>query len=284
LAASGKVDCVALAVVDAGHARATADVLDRRIAVFAEKPLARTLEEARALCQAARASGAPAAVNFSKRNAPAVGLARRLVGEGRVGRVTGARISYLQSWLVSDDWGRWDVTPRWRWRVCAELSTEGVLGDLGSHIFDTVRFLLGEVAGARCSATALTRDPCHPSRPGAPDSFAAVLELSGGAVVTASASWRAAGHLDDFAFEVSGDAGALSVDLSVSRDTVKLYDPGARRWVEIAGRPELSTYERFVEAVRGGGAGEPGFEDGLCVQRVIHACAAAARDVGAVRP
>jgi predicted dehydrogenase len=282
LAASGKVDAVALAVVDAGHARATADVLEHGLPVFAEKPLARTVEEAITLCRGAQAGGAPAAVNFSKRNAPAVALARRLLGEGRVGRVNGARFSYLQSWLVSNAWGRWDATPRWRWRVSPELSTEGVLGDLGSHVFDTVRLLLGEAAAVRCSLTALTADPGSPSSPGAPDSAAAVIELAGGALVTASLSWRAAGHLDDFAFEVSGDGGAIAVDLTASRGSVRLYDPAAAAWTEVAGPPGPSTYECFVEAVRTGGPGDPGFGDGLAVQRIIHACAQAARGGGAV--
>ncbi len=282
LVSSGEVDCISTAVVDAGHAWAAVDALERGLPVFAEKPLARTVPEARELCEAARTAGVPALVNFSKRNAPALGLARRLVAEGRIGRVSGARFSYAQSWLLQDAWGRWDTTPRWRWRVSPVLCTHGVLGDLGSHIFDSVRFLLGDISTASCTVTTFTRDPSDPSLPGAPDSFAAALGLASGAAVSAAASWRAAGYLDAFSFELAGDSGALSADLEASRDTVKLYDPAARRWSELTAPQVPATYEQFVVAVRGGAPAGPSFDDGLQAQLVIEACARSAAEGGKV--
>lgn len=275
LAGSGEVDCAATAVVDSGHAGAALAVLQKGLPVFAEKPLARTVPEAEQLLAASRAAGVAALVNFSKRNAPAVMLARRLVAQGRIGRVTGGYFSYLQSWLLQNSW---DTTPRWRWRVSPETSTDGVIGDLLSHLIDAVRFVVGDIESVSCAATFFTPDPDAPARPGAADTCAAGFRLRSQAIVSARASWRAAGYLDALTFDIEGDAGSIMADLAASRDSVRLREAAAGSWIEIRADPCPSTYELFIAAVRGGERGGPSFEDGVAVQRVIEACARSARE------
>lgn len=278
LAGSGEVDCAATAVVDSGHEAAALAILQKGLPVFAEKPLARTVSECEQLLAASRAAGVPAVVNFSKRNAPAAGLARRLVADGRIGRVTGGSFTYFQSWLLQDSWGRWDVTPRLRWRLSPGTSTDGVIGDLLSHLIDLVRFVLGEIEFATCAATFLTPDPDLPDSPGAADTCAAQFRLRSHAIISARASWRAAGYLDALTFALEGDAGSITADLAASRDTVKLRATADADWTVIHAEPCLSTYEQFISAVRGGERAGPCFEDGVAVQRVIESCARASRD------
>jgi predicted dehydrogenase len=268
--------------VDSGHARAALDALERGLPVFAEKPLARTIPEAEAMLAGARAAAVPAVVNFSKRNAPPVALARRLVSEGRLGRIRSASFSYLQSWLLNDAWGRWDVTPRWRWRVAPSTSTYGVIGDLGSHLIDSLRFIMGDILSVSCFLTASTADPAQPGGEGAPDSCAAVFQMRSGGLASARASWRAAGHLDTFAFTIEGDLGSLSADLDESRDSLRHFDPASGAWSVVKAPRVPSTYEQFIAEVRGGGGGAPGFADGVEIQRVIEACAESAREGRAV--
>jgi predicted dehydrogenase len=283
LAGSSAVDCIAAAVVDAGHASAALAALERGIPVFAEKPLARCLDEAVTLHAAALTAAVPAMVNFSKRNAGALGLARSLVAEGRIGTVRGGSFSYLQSWLLQDAWGRWDRTPRLRWRLSPAMSTDGVIGDLGSHIMDSLLFVAGEIRAVSCSATVFTDDPDNPGSSGAPDSFCAVFTMANGALFSGRASWRAPGSLDSFTFSIEGDSGTISADLSTSRGAVKLFDCFSGTWSELAAGPSRSTYQLFIDAVRSradapyiAGSARPDFQDGLSVQRVIDACARSA--------
>jgi predicted dehydrogenase len=282
LAGSAAVDCVAAAVVDAGHAAAARAALERRLPLFSEKPLARTLAEAAALGSAARAAGVPAMVNFSKRNAGALALARSLVEAGRIGTVAGGSFSYLQSWLLQDSWGQWDQVPRWRWRLSPSLSTDGVIGDLGSHIIDSLLLVAGEVRAVSCAATTLTENPDAPGTPGAPDSFTAVFTMESGAVFSVRASWRAAGFLDTFAFSLEGDQGAIAADLSASRNQVRLFERSIGSWADLGADPPPSTYELFVDAVRSRRQASPDFQDGLAAQRVLDACARSAREARVV--
>lgn len=276
LASSGEVDCLSTALVDAAHARAALDALQHGRAVFAEKPLARTLAEAEAMRDAARAAGVPAVVNFSKRNAPAVALARTLIADGRLGPIRGGSFRYLQSWLLQDAWGRWDTTPRWRWRVSPSQSTGGVIGDLGSHLIDTIRFLLGDIREVSCSCTTFTTDPDRPGEQGAPDSCAAVFRMDPGYLLAMRASWRARGHLDAFAFEVEGEEGSLAVDLAQARETVRVFDARTASWSSVTAPAPRSTYEQFVDELRGSVTGGPGFPEGVEVQRAIDACSRSA--------
>jgi predicted dehydrogenase len=66
--------------------------------IICEKPLARTVEEARAMTEAAQAAGIIHMVAFNYRRTPAVALAKKYIDEGRIGRILNFRGTYLQDW------------------------------------------------------------------------------------------------------------------------------------------------------------------------------------------
>ncbi len=278
---SGRVDAIAIACVDGAHAAPALAALSRGLPVFCEKPLARSLADAVSMAQAARASGAPAIVNFSKRNGGALSLARDLVSDGRLGGILQARFSYLQSWLVQASWGDWRSTPRWRWRLEDSASTFGAIGDLGSHLFDAALFLLGDSAVETCVAQRFSPAPAEAAllegRPSF-ESFTSVL--SGGGRPAIRASFRAEGRLDSFGLVLHGERASLVIDLDLSRSSLRLLPPLGQEGeesVESAAPSSSSTYERFIALARGGRdpvEGEDiGFDHGLAVQRLVAASA-----------
>ena len=113
--------------------------------VLVEKPLTNTIEQSQELVEAAvraRSVGVQSMVGFNYRCIPALALARTLIADGRIGAVREVRASYLQDWLV-------DESAPMSWRLRKEQAGSGVLGDLGSHVVDQLRFLLDdEVAWA----------------------------------------------------------------------------------------------------------------------------------------
>ncbi|HVL24023.1 MAG TPA: Gfo/Idh/MocA family oxidoreductase [Thermomicrobiales bacterium] len=107
--------------------------------VLCEKPLANTLPEAQEMLDAWRKAGTIAMVNFNYRRVPAVQLAKRLIDEGRLGEIRHWRAVYLQDWLL-------DPMAPLSWRLKKELAGSGALGDIGAHIVDLSRFLIGDVS------------------------------------------------------------------------------------------------------------------------------------------
>ncbi|MFT5154841.1 MAG: putative dehydrogenase [Planctomycetota bacterium] len=97
IAEDDSIDLVDIGTPNDVHAEQALTMLAAGKDVACEKPLAGTLEEARTMRDAAKASGKKTFVWFNYRRCPAVALAHRLVKEGRIGRVLHVRATYLQS-------------------------------------------------------------------------------------------------------------------------------------------------------------------------------------------
>lgn len=179
--------------------------------VLCEKPLARDAPEARGMLEAARAAGVTHACAFNYRYVPAVRLARRLIGDGRLGEIRHFRAVYLQDWAASP------ALPH-SWRFERARSGSGAVGDY-SHLVDLLRYLAVEpssvVAGVSRFIDARP-DPTDPEarRPvDVDDAYAAVVQLAGGAQATLEASRCAAGWKGRQRIEINGSRGSLWWDM-----------------------------------------------------------------------
>jgi predicted dehydrogenase len=106
-------------------------------AVFCEKPIGNTLAEAKEMLDAVKQAGVPNAVFHNYRKAPAVGLAKQLIEQGRLGTIYHMRATYLQDWIAD---------PKFPlvWRLQKEIAGSGTHGDINAHIIDLGRYLVGE--------------------------------------------------------------------------------------------------------------------------------------------
>ena len=131
--------------------------------VFCEKPLGRSAAEARELRDAAARAGVVHMVGFNYRFLPAVQLARRLIDEGRLGRIHHFRARFADASFLDPD-------APFTWHQDAEAAGSNALLDLGSHLIDLARYLVGEpsaVSGAVATFTADRPGPGHrPAPPG----------------------------------------------------------------------------------------------------------------------
>lgn len=106
--------------------------------VFCEKPLAMTLKDAREMVAIAKETGVVNTIGFNYRKAPAIALARQLIKEGRLGEIYHFRGMYSQDWLVDPDFPL-------AWRLRKNAAGAGSSWDLGAHVVDLARFLVGEL-------------------------------------------------------------------------------------------------------------------------------------------
>ena len=107
--------------------------------IICEKPLARTVEEARAMTDAAKAAGIIHMVAFNYRRTPAVALAKKFIDEGRIGRILNFRGTYLQDWSA-------DENGPLSWRFQKKIAGSGAVGDIGTHVVDLAHYLVGPIA------------------------------------------------------------------------------------------------------------------------------------------
>jgi predicted dehydrogenase len=192
------------------HAEPTIAAVRNGKHVLCEKPLGRTADEAREMWEEGERAGVVHMCGFNYRFVPAVRLARELLEAGELGEVMHFRARYLQSW-------GWDAPPSWRFD--AGVAGSGALGDLGAHIVDLARYLVGEPA----TVSAVVRTYVEGRE--VDDSFAATVEFVCGATGTLEASRLARGRINQNTFEVNGSRGSLSFDVERLNE-LELADEG----------------------------------------------------------
>jgi len=179
--------------------------------VYCDKPLARTVEEARAMGSAAAASDLVCQVTFHCRFVPALMRAKQLIERGVLGRVFHFRAAYLHA-------GYTDPARPMSWRLDKEQSGGGALFDLGAHVVDVVRYLLGDVRRVHGSLRTFIAERPAPDgsgpRPVEVDDLALMqVEMNDGSVGLVEASRLATGSNDQLRIEIHGQKGALQFDL-----------------------------------------------------------------------
>lgn len=184
--------------------------------LFCEKPLANSLGEAKEMLAAVQAAGVKHMVNFNYRRVPAVQLAKQLIDEGAIGEIRHWRAIYLQDWIVDPEFPL-------VWRLRREEAGSGALGDIGSHIVDLARFLVGEITDvAGMSATFIKERPLPiemvgpTATPGTQrdkvtvdDGVAFLAHFDNEAIGTFEATRLATGRKNYERFELNGSRGSL---------------------------------------------------------------------------
>ena len=120
------------------HAEPTIAAAEAGKHVLCEKPLGRDAGESYEIWQRVAATGVKHLCGFNYRFVPAVRLAREMIDAGELGEIRHFRGRYLQ------DWGDDPTLDTWRFQ--ADEAGSGALGDLGTHVIDLARFLVGEIA------------------------------------------------------------------------------------------------------------------------------------------
>src|SRR3954462_4106897 len=110
--------------------------------VFCEKPLGRTAGESHDMWQRVAATGVQHMTAFNYRFVPAVRLARQMLEAGELGAILHFRGRYLQEW---------GTTTADAWRFHKGEAGSGALGDLGAHVIDLARYLVGEISTVAAS-------------------------------------------------------------------------------------------------------------------------------------
>jgi len=179
--------------------------------VLCEKPLGRTAEESKEMWDAVAKTGVKHMVAFNYRFVPAIRQIRKIIESGALGQIYHFRAQYLQEWIM----------PHYNmpmiWRLQKAQAGSGALGDLGAHIIDLGRYLVGEISSVSAmTKTFIKERPWGDGTMGTvdvDDAFVAAVEFENGALGTLEATRYAGGRKNGNRFEINGEKGSISFNL-----------------------------------------------------------------------
>lgn len=180
--------------------------------VFCEKPLAMSLEEANQMLKAVEKAKVKHMLGFNYRRVPAVCLAKKLIDEGKIGEIYHFRVQYLQSWITNPEFPL-------VWRLKKEIAGSGAMGDLGTHIIDIARYLIGEFQEVMGMEKIFIKERPDTSQKGkkgkvtVDDATLFLAKFENGALGSFEATRFATGRKNHLFFEINGSKGSLIFDL-----------------------------------------------------------------------
>lgn len=248
--------------------------------VFSEKPLAENYADARELSIAARKSGLINMVNFTFRNASGYQGMCEIVKSGELGRINQVEATYNQCWLTSDYWGRFDEEPRFLWRLSKAHGSQGVLGDIGVHIFDLASYPVGKIKSINSNLKVFEHKGSGVAgyRFDVNDAVNSMVEFENGAVGTISCSRAATGFKNTIDIRIMGDRGGIKVcydkwfEDGLTYDITRDVKSENIHWERVAVPQTPTNFERFITSIRTGNNDQPDFERGAEIQKIVDAC------------
>lgn len=300
------IDVVDIVTPNDSHAELAIAALQAGKHVICEKPLARTGAEARSMADAAKISGVIHMVAFNYRRTPGVAMAKKLIDEGRIGKVLNFRGTYLQDWSA-------DPNGPLSWRFQKKIAGSGTVGDIGTHVVDFARYLVGEISSVNAMVHTYVKE--RPLQQGGLDKLGAsdksgagpkaevdvddemitLLKFQNGAVGSIEASRNAYGRNNFLTFEIHGTKGSISFNYERMDELQVMFadDPADARgfrtiytgpnhpygqglWPIPAlgigyGETKIIECYDFFKAIVSGELPSPNFEDGYKVSAIADA-------------
>jgi predicted dehydrogenase len=270
LLADGEVEGVLVTTPNDSHRQVILQALEAGKAVYTDKPIAHTLEDAVAIAAAVERSGQVFAVGHSARRLGGTRVMKRWIEDGTLGKVSLAEANF------SNERGL-ELTPKtWRWY--ADRSPGGSMIQLGVHHADNLQYLLGPVRTVSACARRL-----H-TKAEIPDAVMAILEFESGPLGYLGAGWASPGV---YTINLQGTNKNLRYDLDFTHwdesheadkySVLRSQDYGEteRPVVELP-RTDMfrEQLEEFALAIRGQATVEVGAAEAIRALAVVHAALA----------
>lgn len=234
-------------------------------AIFAEKPVAGSVEDAFAVARVVNETGIPFQIGFQRRFDPGYARAKELIAGGAIGEVEMFRgLSF-------------DTIPPVEY-LC---TSGGLFWDLGIHDFDAARFLMGQEIVSVFAAGSILVEPRLAEFDDV-DHGVVTLKFANGALGVVQNGWRAP-YGYDIRAEVHGSRGKIVTDLE-AREPTALYSDHAflfRRhhlFVERFEQAYRAELQAFVDAIHAGTPPTPGITDAVQAVLVSDAATRARRE------
>lgn len=242
-----EVDVVSITTPNHLHADMAVAALEAGKHVWCEKPMATTLEDARRMLAAAKASGKVAALGYNYIQSPMIRQMDELLKAGTIGTVNHVRFEMDEDFMA-------DATAAFGWKS-EKASGHGALDDFGVHPLSLILTLFGPIR--RVFAHQAKPYPIRSTGDGrsrAVETFdiASILfEMDSGASGVMALNRSAWGRKGRIAMEVFGDRGSMLFDQERFNE-LQLFTvdgaPATRGFRTVLAGPAHPPYDRFIPA------------------------------------
>ncbi|MCE7062538.1 Gfo/Idh/MocA family protein [Dyadobacter sp. CY343] len=273
--------------------------------IFCEKPLSMSSRQAEEMLKVCEDNKVVHYLNHNYRRVPAVAHAKKMIEDGKIGRIFHWRCCYQQDWIVDPEF---PLT----WQLKKEVAQAGPQWDLNSHAVDLAHFLVGDISTVSClTSNFITERPIANENSSGnlsaealgsekgevtvEDAALMMVRFKNGAVGSFEATRFATGRKNRLSFEIYGSKGSLVFDMEKMNELqyFSLADPEGDQGfrtilVTESGHPYVGNwwpaghiigYEHafvhavvdFVKAVEEKTPISPDFSDGLKIMQVLEA-------------
>ena len=215
LVARKDIDLIDICTPNNSHAEIAIAAAKAGKMILCEKPLSMDAAEGLKMVQAIEKAKVPNMVWYNYRRVPAVTLAKKLIEEGRLGKIFHYRAKFLQDWTISPELPQGGAG---LWRLDAKASGSGVTGDLLAHCIDTAIWLNGGMDSVTAMTETFIKQRKHTlsgkvEKVVIDDACAFLARFSNGSLATFESTRYARGHKALYTFEINGENASIAWDL-----------------------------------------------------------------------
>lgn len=210
------IDAVSICTPNAMHASYSIEAMSEGKHVLCEKPMATTLDEAKEMVEVSQRTGKKLMIAHNQRFIPSHQKAKQLIESGAIGKVVSFRTTFGHA---GPDAGASEGENTWFFNK-GEAGL-GVMGDLGVHKVDLLRYMLGqEITKVAAFIKTLAK-----KQSAVDDNAVCILETDRGVVGTLAASWSYYNG-EENATVIYGEKGTLRIEEDPNHPLIALYNSG----------------------------------------------------------
>jgi len=209
------IDAIDICTPNNTHAPIAKAAAEAGKMILCEKPLSMDVAEGQEMVDAVEKAGVANTVWYNYRRLPAVSLAKKLIDEGKLGKIFHYRANFLQDWSIKAEIPQGGAAT---WRLDADAAGTGVLGDLLAHCIDTAMWLNGAITDVNAMTETFVKEREHAEtgkkQPvGVDDACTFFCRFENGSLGNFESSRFARGHKALYTFEINGEHTSLRWDL-----------------------------------------------------------------------
>ncbi len=210
-----EIDLVDICLPNFMHAQVAMAAAKAGKAILCEKPLALNSQQGQEMVDAVEKAKVANLVSFNYRRVPAVTLMKRLIDEGKLGKIFHYRANFLQDWTISADVPQGGMAT---WRLDVKAAGSGVTGDLLAHCIDTAIWHNGSIDTVCAMTETFVKERKHAETGkmepvGIDDACTFFCRFGNGSLGNFESTRYARGHKALYTCEINGEHASIRWDL-----------------------------------------------------------------------